>query len=231
MGNITRRQLITKGVLATAGLLLIPSISFADTSKEEQVLSSTMEPSFRCTVSTADGDVLLEKGSKNAASVMSMQASSFLLDDALTIKNNSDGSVTNTYEAVLLKRATLSGLQPQNTGSDENSQVAARVVIAVTYDILGERIKISKAVGTVEKRASFTNILARTMSVAQGPRGTQLLDKVFTTTSHTINTGWGYVPYWPTMSSNGYALNGGECVGEVNVVGMGDTIIRAEWAV
>ena len=217
--------------MATAGLLLVPSISFADTSKNEQVSSSMISPSFRCTVSTADGDVLHQKGSENATSVMSMQASSFLLDDALTIKNNSDGSVTNTYEAVLLKRATLSGLQPQNTGSDENSQVAARVVIAVTYDILGERIKISKAVGTVEKRASFTNILARTMSVAQGPRGTQLLDKVFTTTSHTINTGWGYVPYWPTMSSNGYALNGGECVGEVNVVGMGDTIIRAEWAV
>lgn len=54
MGNITRRQLITKGVLATAGLLLIPSISFADTSKEEQVSSSMMEPSFRCTVSTKE---------------------------------------------------------------------------------------------------------------------------------------------------------------------------------
>lgn len=231
MGNITRRQLIIKGVLATAGLLLIPSISFADTLKEEQVSSSTMEPSFRCTVSTKDGKILLENGSKNGASAMSMQASSFFLDDTLTIKNNSDGSVTNTYEAVLLKRATISGLQPQNTGSDENNQVAARVVIAITYDISNGKIKISKAVGTVEKKASYANILSRSMAVAQGPLGSQMLDKVFTTTSHTINTGWGYVPYMATQSSGGFVLNGGECVGEVNVVGMGDTIIRAEWTI
>lgn len=54
MGNITRRQLITKGALATAGLLLVPSISFADTSKNEQVSSSMISPSFRCTVSTKE---------------------------------------------------------------------------------------------------------------------------------------------------------------------------------
>lgn len=69
------------------------------------------------------------------------------------------------------------------------------------------------------------------MAVAQGPLGSQMLDKVFTTTSHTINTGWGYVPYMATQSSGGFVLNGGECVGEVNVVGMGDTIIRAEWTI
>lgn len=188
-------------------------------------------PSFRCTVSTTDGEVLLENGSKNGASVMSMQDSSFVLDDALTIKSNSDGSVTNTYEATLLKRTSPSGIQIQNTGSDENNQVAARVVIAITYDISNGKIKISKAVGTVEKKASYANILARTMAVAQGPIGSQYLDKVFTTTSHTINTGWGYVPYMATQSSGGFVLNGGECVGEVNVVGMGDTIIRAEWTI
>lgn len=36
MGDITRRQLIAKGAMATAGLLLIPSISFADISKTDQ---------------------------------------------------------------------------------------------------------------------------------------------------------------------------------------------------
>lgn len=231
MGDITRRQLIAKGAMATAGLLLIPSISFADISKTDQVSRSMTSPSFRCSVSTTEGNILLEKGSQNSASAMNTQLSSFLLDDTLTVKNNSDGSVTNTYEAVLMKRLTPAGIQLQNTGSDENNQVAARVAIAITYDILGERIKISKAVGTVEKKASFANVLSRSMAVGQGPVGTQLLDTTFTTTSHTINTGWGYVPYWPSMSSNGYAMNGGECVGAVNVVGMGDTIIRAEWAI
>ncbi|CDD60097.1 predicted protein [Eggerthella sp. CAG:298] len=231
MGNITRRQLITKGAMATAGLLLIPSISFADTLKEEQASSSMIGPSFRCTVSTTDGEVLLENGSKNGASVMSIQDSSFFLEDALTIKSNSDGSVTNTYEAALAKRTISSGVQLQNTGSDENNQVAGRVVIAITYDISNGKIKISKAVGTVEKKASYANILSRSMAVAQGPLGSQMLDKVFTTTSHTINTGWGYVPYMATQSSGGLVLNGGECVGEVNVVGMGDIIIRAEWTI
>lgn len=58
MGDITRRQLIAKGAMATAGLLLIPSISFADISKTDQVSRSMTSPSFRCSVSTTEGNIL-----------------------------------------------------------------------------------------------------------------------------------------------------------------------------
>ena len=147
------------------------------------------------------------------------------------VKNNLDGTVTNSYEASLVKHSSSSGSQLYSIGTNEENQVAARVKIEITYDILGQKIKISKAVGTVEKKASYANIISRSMAVSQGLIGEQLLDAVFTTTSHTINTGWGYVPYQSTQNSGFLALNGGECVGEVNVVGMVETLIRAEWTI
>lgn len=69
------------------------------------------------------------------------------------------------------------------------------------------------------------------MAVNQGAVGAQYKDAVFKTQSHTIVTGWPYAPYQPTASSMGLCLNGGECVGEVYVSGMGETIVRAEWTI
>lgn len=224
----SRRDLIKFGGLATVGSLLIPSVAFAE---DSAIASSSCIPSCRFTVEDSAGNILLSKEGAGVDSLLTNARSSDsglrLYRDINTVQNN-DGTIVSSCSARL---AMPTSGNARNIGSDTADEPSALVKIEITYSIVDPNIKISKAVGTVYSKASFASIQGRSMAVSQGLIGQFYKDATFNTQSHTINTNWGYCPYQPTMNSMYTHLNGGECVGQVYVSGMGETYIRAEWVI
>lgn len=227
---LSRRDLIKAGGLATVASLLVSSIAFA----EDSVVSADALPfpSCRFTIEDSAGNILLSKEGAGRDNLLTNARSSdsnlCLYRDINTTQNN-DGTVVSSCSARLVMPASGNA---RNIGSDTaDDDPSALVKIEVTYSIVDPNIKISKAVGTVYSRASFASIQGRSMAVNQGPVGGLYKDAVFSTQSHTIDTNWDYCPYQPTLNSMGTCLNGGECVGQVYVSGMGETYIRAHWVI
>lgn len=226
---LSRRDLIKVGGFAVVGSLLAPSVAFAEGSLESN--SSLPVPSCRFTIEDSSGNILLSKegaGRDSLSTNTRDRGSNVCLYRDIETTQSNDGTIVSTCSARL---AMPSSGNARNIASETPDDPSAHVKIEITYSIVEPNIKISKAVGTVYSKASFVSVWGRSMAVSQGAVGSFYKDATFSDQSHTIDTGWGYCPYQPTVNSMYTHLNGGECVGHVYIGGMGEAYIRALWVI
>ena len=91
LGNISRRQLLALGAVAT-GSLLIPSIAYAATDEKQD--SDKNSPILRTTLLTKDGELI---ATTENGPIAKYSENEFSFNESIHKTINSDGSITLTY--------------------------------------------------------------------------------------------------------------------------------------
>lgn len=224
--EISRRGVFAAGAVATGGLLL-SSLARPNEAAAAPAYSSQNEtnPKFRATLSTKEGEIIASTH-EAGISLLEDGESAFKLRDVCSYHPNRDGSVTADYEVQLIKTPLIS---PYTNKTDEIDETYAKVKTSFTYFFSngGASIQITKATGEVTLVFSTVICEWSGLTVNQGLTGAQQLFKEFRTGSTSITTGWGAVPYM-TSSASAMVMNGSMCETELRLIGMGDSILRAE---
>ncbi len=225
---MSRRTAIKTGGIAMLGSLLTPSIALGNENKI--ALDQAPSPTCIFTVETPSGKTIFRSEEPGESSIgQDAKGNDYTIRRKTSITQNGNETVSSSCRTELIRSSANQG---RSVGSvTENDEIYAYVQIEVTYSLSGESIKVPKAVGTVRSRASYASVQHRSMTASQGIIGSFCKEAVFTTESHTITTGWPYCPYQPTLNSMYMHLNGGECIGQFYVSGMGEQIIHAEWTI
>lgn len=224
--EISRRGVFAAGALATGGLLLSnliqPKQAGATTISDSQ---ETTHPKFRATLTSKNGEVIATTN-ETGVNLLNNGESGLILRDTCDYLPNRDGSITANYEVHLVKPSLIS---PYTNKTEELDETYAKVKTSFTYFFSnnGGSIQITKATGEVTLVFSTVICEYSALIVNQGLAGAQQLSKEFRTGTTSITTGWGAVPYM-TSSASIMVMNGSMCETELRLIGMGDSILRAE---